>query len=76
MLQAHFSTHEAQSMDYFLAMSLNMVGSDMGIKILMENNIFFFYAAQHERKQRIKINPASGIGLQPKGGGKHLAMKP
>lgn len=75
MLEAHFSTHAAQSMDYFLAMSLNMVGSDMGIKILMENKIFF-YAAQHERKQRIKINPASGIGLQPKGGGKHLAMKP
>lgn len=58
-----------------LAMSVNMVGSDMGIKILMEN-FLFFYAAQHERKQRIKINPASGIGLQPKGGGNHLAMKP
>lgn len=43
MLEAHFSTHAAQSMDYFLAMSLNMVGSDMGIKILMENKIFFFF---------------------------------
>lgn len=27
-------------MDYFLAMSLNMFGNDMGIKILMENTIF------------------------------------
>ncbi len=28
-------------MDYFLAVSLNMVGNDKGIKILMENKIFF-----------------------------------
>lgn len=51
MLQVHFSTHEAQSMDYFLAMSLNMVGSDMGIKILMENSFFFMLHSMSENNE-------------------------